>query len=971
MKKALKRCLLSLTAGAAAAALMSAAFAYAEPVFGDTAGHWAEAEINKWSGYGIIEGSEGSFEPDKEITRAETAAIINRIMNYQQTAENTFIDLNDGWYKEAVLKTAADNVLMGYDGYVRPLDAVTREEAFVMLARALRISPSGGGTPFTDNADISDWAAGYISAMTEKGYVSGFEDGSFLPSAHMTKAYAVKLVDNIIKGFYNKAGTYTDTTDGLVVVNTPGVVLKNMQIKELLVTQGVGDSHVTLQGSTKVEAEPIVLSGSVNNEGSGGIIGGGNNNNNNNNNGSTGGGGNTGGGSGGTAVIVAPNSSIIVNSDYAGKEGTVVVNRRRYTYGTNAFGSLSEAVVQAGLLEEKVTISLTGDITLENTVEISVPDIVFDGRGFTITVTPSEDFKKDGLQFIGSENAEIKNLKLSMSEAENGWKGSYGIQLYKSNAKLSDISISGADAGLLINGSDISVNGALDVSGNEFGGIEMSKGYAVEANPALKGDISNIANTTEETGKPTIWIDNSDSVPASMDITGMFEKELIVNGKMQRHFYLNEDNVPEDSSVAVTENFDGLMDAAANEDVQLIKLAGDIDAGEALTLTHSVSIDGQGNTLTVDSSSRNAIVINTIANTRSDSEIVISNINIKFSGEAPADWRSMYGINIYRAPNVRLKNVSISNGNAAVLVNGSTVTLDGVVDVTGNTFGGIELSKGVDVTEQPYISGSVSNLKNDSETTDKPTVWTDGQDVGADRVNITGLSVVENAKTNQNHFFINSKNAAVTANDAESLKNALSNANIGTVILGTDIALNETLNINRSVTLDGRGNAITAPHSAKKIAVVNLASDADSAELKDINFAFDAAAPVDWQSAYAVQVYKSKNVVLNNISAKNGNAGILVNGSEVTLNGTIDVSDNSFGGIEASMGIGVDMQPSVNAESCTLVNTTETAGKPTIWIDNADFSSVLAGGMTQYNYTGDGKNQMHFYLSEANVPAAY
>ena len=132
--------------GAVGVALTASTFSFnalADSAFSDVGGHWAENEINKWSEKEIIVGNEGRFEPDAEITRAETATIINRIMNYQTASENVFLDLTDDWYKEAVLKAAADNVIIGYEGYARPNDPVTREEAFVMLARALRIDSVG------------------------------------------------------------------------------------------------------------------------------------------------------------------------------------------------------------------------------------------------------------------------------------------------------------------------------------------------------------------------------------------------------------------------------------------------------------------------------------------------------------------------------------------------------------------------------------------------------------------------------------------------------------------------------------------------------------------------------------------------------------------------------------------------------------------------------------------------------------
>ncbi len=81
--------------------------------FADTAGHRAEAAIERWSGYGIIMGYDGSFRPDDPIPRAEMAVIIDRMVSYRLSAENTYRDLDEGWYTEAVLKASAAGVIQG------------------------------------------------------------------------------------------------------------------------------------------------------------------------------------------------------------------------------------------------------------------------------------------------------------------------------------------------------------------------------------------------------------------------------------------------------------------------------------------------------------------------------------------------------------------------------------------------------------------------------------------------------------------------------------------------------------------------------------------------------------------------------------------------------------------------------------------------------------------------------------------
>lgn len=45
--------------------------------FKDTSGHWAEKAIDRWSGYGVVQGSEGMFDPNGQLTRAQIATILS------------------------------------------------------------------------------------------------------------------------------------------------------------------------------------------------------------------------------------------------------------------------------------------------------------------------------------------------------------------------------------------------------------------------------------------------------------------------------------------------------------------------------------------------------------------------------------------------------------------------------------------------------------------------------------------------------------------------------------------------------------------------------------------------------------------------------------------------------------------------------------------------------------------------------
>lgn len=232
--------------------------------YSDTANHWAEAEIERWSSTGILAGSEGKFRPDDSITRAEMATIFDRVMAYSAKAENKFSDLGNAWYTDAILRANAAGLMLGDGGTVRPNDKITRQEAAILVCRAMGIAEKAGVTGFVDDADIAGWAKGYVNALSSVGLIAGVGNNRFAPKDSINRASVVKMLDNSIKGFYIKAGEYTGDVNGSVVVNAADVKLKNMTISgNLIIAEGVGDGDVTLD-NVKVEGQLIARGGGKN-----------------------------------------------------------------------------------------------------------------------------------------------------------------------------------------------------------------------------------------------------------------------------------------------------------------------------------------------------------------------------------------------------------------------------------------------------------------------------------------------------------------------------------------------------------------------------------------------------------------------------------------------------------------------------------------------------------------------------------
>jgi uncharacterized repeat protein (TIGR02543 family) len=261
MRKRLISVLLSV------AMIVSMLPAVVSAAFSDIQGHWAQAEIQRWSEKGIIQGYGGLFRPNEPVTRGEMAVMLDRIMKYQEKADNSFNDLDQSWYTDALLKANAAGIIVGNNGNVRPKDNITREEAVVMLGRALRVGTDKAdrNTGFKDNDQISGWAAEYVWALHERGYVNGDPNGNFNPKDDITRAEVVKILDNSIKALYAAEGEYSDKViDGTVIISAPSVVLKNMEIKgDLIIAEGVGDGDVTLD-NVKISGNTIVKGGGVN-----------------------------------------------------------------------------------------------------------------------------------------------------------------------------------------------------------------------------------------------------------------------------------------------------------------------------------------------------------------------------------------------------------------------------------------------------------------------------------------------------------------------------------------------------------------------------------------------------------------------------------------------------------------------------------------------------------------------------------
>ena len=226
-----------------------------EPTYGDTAGHWAESSIERWSAYGIIQGSNGQFDPNGQLTCAQLATILAKLLKLPAAKDAGFTDNTaDAWYYDAINRCAAAGILNGNgDGTVTPEAPITRERAMVMLARALGIEPirKPDLTKYTDAAQVSAYAQGYVAALIEAGIVGGVTADELAPQANINRASTVTILDRAISTYADKAGaTVKADGKGLVLVVADDVTVTG-DVDKLLVPADNVD--VTVSGSKNID----------------------------------------------------------------------------------------------------------------------------------------------------------------------------------------------------------------------------------------------------------------------------------------------------------------------------------------------------------------------------------------------------------------------------------------------------------------------------------------------------------------------------------------------------------------------------------------------------------------------------------------------------------------------------------------------------------------------------------------------
>ena len=158
--------------------------------------------VDYYTGEPTTDQTKKPVRPEGKITRAEVATIYFRMLTDESRAKfwsrsNTYSDVKAGdWFNNAVSTLSNAGIIAGYeDGSFRPNGYITRAEFATIAARFFDATYSGKDLfPDIDG----HWAKDYINQAANKGFVNGYEDGTFRPDRNITRAEAVTLVNRTL-----------------------------------------------------------------------------------------------------------------------------------------------------------------------------------------------------------------------------------------------------------------------------------------------------------------------------------------------------------------------------------------------------------------------------------------------------------------------------------------------------------------------------------------------------------------------------------------------------------------------------------------------------------------------------------------------------------------------------------------------------------------------------------------------------
>ncbi|MDD9271649.1 S-layer homology domain-containing protein [Paenibacillus sp. GCM10023248] len=180
--------------------------------FTDLEEHWSLPDVSVLVSRHIVNGTDaGHFQPDRPITRAETAKLLLEALgpverHASRTASRISDVADEAWYAAYVARAAEIGLVEGADGQFRPNDAVSREELAVLFQRFTELrglKPADAPAPdaldaFADAGAISGWAKDAMAAAVARGWLQGMSAAHIAPASPATRAQTAVMLLRVL-----------------------------------------------------------------------------------------------------------------------------------------------------------------------------------------------------------------------------------------------------------------------------------------------------------------------------------------------------------------------------------------------------------------------------------------------------------------------------------------------------------------------------------------------------------------------------------------------------------------------------------------------------------------------------------------------------------------------------------------------------------------------------------------------------
>lgn len=170
-------------------------------LFADVSGHWAENEIYELAEKKVISGyPNGYFYPDEELTRAQLVKMLAESAGIKGEYNNAgFADVSeDSWYFPYVSALKNKGYISGTGGNMFSPDAyISRQDACVMIYNVFGGIIGDNDTGFSDEDSIADYAKAAVKGLSSASVINGMGNGEFAPLQYLTRAQAAKILYNI------------------------------------------------------------------------------------------------------------------------------------------------------------------------------------------------------------------------------------------------------------------------------------------------------------------------------------------------------------------------------------------------------------------------------------------------------------------------------------------------------------------------------------------------------------------------------------------------------------------------------------------------------------------------------------------------------------------------------------------------------------------------------------------------------